>query len=358
MVFCLNCSQQLQHPMKVKYEQYKTTLKSIPGDWKIHHNQPNHTFERAKGLFKIDSTGNVRLAIGGTNYVRKKSEIIDEDAGQIDFNCAGLLTCTAKLRILRVHDFVGPMKNLFSAAVFSKAKNPPTVFSAEIMLLSAHSCIWIYYQARVLQCLENFRSYDEELLGEMHSYIGFILYTNIGSDRRRPSISVFDHLCDAHASEKKLKNRHMLHFTCTPCSVSVSLLNRRVNTCTLISREADHSRERNPQTFEYEINDQISAFQKPCSNPLYLYRKKNLLGNGLESVIPDIRTFVTVFDWEGGFDDFAFWDNDDEKREAEQRLADANELLQIDANELLQMEEECSSEEGACRLMDIDGLLD
>lgn len=328
--------------MQLGYIASKAILRTIDVNWMNDYNKPNKRYENLVGAYKADGT-EVKICVAGATFASHHS-VLHKHANYIDFHCI-LDSCGATLRV----------HNAKLADEFDVATANFIRFQCTAELLIAHTCVLVCYQMRVLKYLNLLRerAFDDD--ADINSYTGFLLQTNFADHMVNPPVAVLDHYLYLKSTEYNSGNRNMINLRCHGCDVTASVVRRRATTCTLASDSGRNSVKINPQTFKWNLYDEIPKFAAECRKPLYLLRNKNVLGNGLRFVMLSLVQFVTALRFDKGFESYGFITQEDIQAELEAHLVDVDELNEL---ENAQIEQQAVVEaEMRAHLMDVDELM-
>lgn len=182
-------------------------------------------------------------------------------------------------------------------------KNDQISFPSNVELVTAHNnyCDVTVRQVKVLRYFIFLKKYLKNPQNHLRSNLG--VYLNHSISQIHPdhnSVAVSDHLLEP----KDMKStEHRL--ICRGCMAIAVVKIRRIATCNLISSDGVNSRRLNSKTFVFRKDDIISSFNKECNSPMYMVNIRNVMANGLVSVIPQLSELIFALKWHNLYDKYS-----------------------------------------------------
>lgn len=89
---------------------------------------------------------------------------------------------------------------------------------------------------------------------------------------------------------------------CAGCQRTVIKTSRGIATCTLV--KGSDSEQLSYSRFAVSEDRRIPDFDKECTTSMYMYLQRNILSNGLATVIPQLCAVVFALKWQTSFNKF------------------------------------------------------
>lgn len=271
------------HPMaKIN----RNALKAIPDGWFDEFNKPNIMRHQSTiALLKQNVT--VFVIVNGNQYSMGVTAMKEAFGGLfVDFTCGHRNRCLAVLRIY----------NLRESDLLGLREDAPKEIVKDVMLMSAHDCLFSRYQRRCLIYMDAIRRhFIKNQDAKLNSHTGF--YIHEPGEELDAKLAVYDHYFVKRPSDYQHNTNHLRIVECNGCSQIVHIMRRKIVTCEVVAATGKQSKEISTHTFSFVDGDEIPSLEMECANPMYFFYGRNVLGYRLAAILPQLGFFVGLLGW-------------------------------------------------------------